>query len=58
MGRLLEEFRDRFVGDRYGPHGCPTCGYSSEMNMSEEAYQELLAEIDAWVEEQFGKKGE
>ena len=50
MGKLLEKFKGRFVGDVIGNNGCETCGYGADFGMSEEEFNLLLIEMDEWAE--------
>lgn len=52
MGKFLEKFKGRFLGDIQGAGGCETCGYGADEGMSEEEFDKLMAEIDKWVEDE------
>lgn len=50
---IATEFGHRFVPDVRGHDGCDTCGYGAKDGMSCEEFDKLLAEIDAWVRQNF-----
>ena len=52
MGKFLEKFKGRFLGDIQGAGGCETCGYGADEGMSEEEFNKLMAESDKWVEDE------
>ena len=57
MGRLFEKFRHRWVFDVEGAE-CETCGAGGEEGMSQEEFDKLLCEMDAWAEAEFGHNKE
>lgn len=57
-GPIVKEFQNGFFirSDMDDGSGCPTCGRGAERGMSKEAFDRLLADIDQWIAETFGKE--
>lgn len=53
LTKFKNEFNVRASGQGQG--GCSTCGYGAEPLMTDYDFEQLLTDIDQWVEEEFKK---